>query len=84
MSLAKDGWFTETSTLWPGEGMSLKVKEVLHTSRSKFQDVCVFESESKGRVLTLDGVIQCTDHDEFSYQEMMVHIPMCGLAVSGA
>jgi hypothetical protein len=32
-------------------------------------------------VLLLDGVIQCTDRDEFSYQEMMTHIPMCALEV---
>lgn len=45
------------------------------------QDVCVFMSEAYGRVLLLDGVIQCTDRDEFSYQEMMTHIPMCALEV---
>ena len=28
-------------------------------------------------MLCLDGVIQTTDRDEFSYQEMMVHVPMC-------
>ena len=27
----------------------------------------------------LDGVIQCTDRDEFSYQEMIVHLPLCAL-----
>lgn len=31
------------------------------------------------RVLTLDGVIQVTCHDEFSYQEMITHLPLCGL-----
>ena len=28
-------------------------------------------------MLCLDGVIQTTDRDEFAYQEMMVHVPMC-------
>jgi len=41
----------------------------------------VFESEAYGRVLVLDGVIQVTDRDEFSYQEMMTHLPMCALEV---
>ena len=27
-------------------------------------------------MLVLDGVIQCTERDEFSYQEMITHIPM--------
>ena len=28
------------------------------------------------------GVIQCTEKDEFAYQEMIAHLPLCGLAVS--
>lgn len=44
----------------------------------------MFDSEAYGRVLVLDGVIQCTDRDEFSYQEMMAHLPMCALEVGGA
>ena len=37
MGVAKDGWFTELSTMWPGQGLSLKVEEVLFQGRSKFQ-----------------------------------------------
>lgn len=33
-------------------------------------------SETYGRVLALDGVIQCTERDEFAYQEMMAHLPL--------
>ena len=46
--------------------MSLKVKKILHVEKSKYQDVLVFESETYGNVLILDGVIQCTERDEFS------------------
>jgi spermidine synthase len=56
--------------------MSLKVKNVLDHFRSDFQDILVFESESHGNVLVLDGVIQVTERDEFSYQEMIAHIPL--------
>ncbi|WIA37410.1 hypothetical protein OEZ86_014335 [Tetradesmus obliquus] len=79
MNIAKHGWFTELGSMWPGQGLSLKVKEVLYKGKSKFQDVCVFESDAYGTVLVLDGVIQATDRDEFSYQEMMAHIPLCAL-----
>jgi spermidine synthase len=72
----KDGWFRETTALWPGQAMSLQVKEILHVEKSKFQDVLVFESETFGNVLVLDGVIQATERDEFSYQEMIAHIPL--------
>lgn len=27
-------------------------------------------------MLVLDGVIQCTERDEFSYQEMITHLPI--------
>jgi spermidine synthase len=36
----------------------------------------VFGSETYGNVLVLDGVIQATERDEFSYQEMIAHIPL--------
>lgn len=41
----------------------------------------MFDSAAYGRVLVLDGVIQCTDRDELSYQEMMTHVPLCALEV---
>ena len=50
--------------------MILKVNQVLHHEKSKYQDVLVFESSDHGMVLVLDNVIQCTERDEFSY----VHI----------
>lgn len=33
----KDGWFTELGSMWPGQGMSLKVDDVLFEGRSDFQ-----------------------------------------------
>lgn len=35
-----------------------------------------FFSRTYGNVLVLDNVIQCTERDEFSYQEMLTHLPM--------
>lgn len=35
--LRDDGWYTELSTLWPGQGLSLKVDEVLYQGKSDFQ-----------------------------------------------
>jgi spermidine synthase len=62
-----DGWFREISEQWPGQAMILKVNQVLHHEKSKYQDVLVFESSDHGMVLVLDNVIQCTERDEFSY-----------------
>ncbi|KAL4459059.1 hypothetical protein ABPG75_013924 [Micractinium tetrahymenae] len=77
--LREDGWFTELSTLWPGTGLSLKVDEMLFQGRSDFQDVAVVKTGAFGTVLILDGAIQCTDRDEFSYQEMIAHLPASAL-----
>ncbi|KAI8614246.1 Spermidine/spermine synthase [Chytriomyces sp. MP71] len=71
-----DGWFRETTALWPGQAMSLQVAEILHHEKSIFQDVLVFKSTNHGNVLVLDGVIQATEWDEFAYQEMIAHVPI--------
>lgn len=69
-------WFDEVELLWPGQKFSLKIKEVLYKNKSKYQDITVFKSETYGNVLVLDGVIQVTERDEFSYQECISHIPL--------
>jgi spermidine synthase len=53
-----------------------EVTRVLHHSRSKFQDIMVFENPFFGKVLVLDGVVQITERDEFFYHEMLVHVVM--------
>uniref|UniRef100_A0A0D6R412 spermidine synthase n=1 Tax=Araucaria cunninghamii TaxID=56994 RepID=A0A0D6R412_ARACU len=72
----KDGWFREINNMWPGQAMTLRVNNILHVEKSKYQDVLVFESSDYGNVLVLDNVIQCTERDEFSYQEMIAHLAM--------
>ena len=72
----KDGWFREISHMWPGQAMTLKVEKVLHHEKSAYQDVLIFKSTDYGTVLVLDNVIQCTERDEFSYQEMIAHLAL--------
>lgn len=74
--LIENGWFMEKNKQWPGQANSLQVKEVLRDVKTKFQDLLVFESTDWGKVLVLDGVIQLTEKDEMSYQEMMAHLPL--------
>eukprot|EP01059_Diplonema_ambulator_P016959 TRINITY_DN28947_c0_g1_i1.p1 TRINITY_DN28947_c0_g1~~TRINITY_DN28947_c0_g1_i1.p1 ORF type:complete len:287 (+),score=100.57 TRINITY_DN28947_c0_g1_i1:49-909(+) len=71
------GWFSEMSPMWPGQAQSLEVEEVLWNEKSDFQDVLVFKNKGPwGKVFALDGAIQVTEKDEFSYHEMMAHIPL--------
>lgn len=62
--------------MWPGQAMTLKVKNIIHHEKSQYQDVLIFESSDYGTVLVLDNVIQCTERDEFAYQEMITHLAM--------
>ena len=71
-----DGWFHERGEMWPGQAMSLKVDNVVYHGQSEYQDILIFDSTDYGRVLVLDGVINLTERDECSYQEMMAHIPL--------
>ncbi|XP_011149197.1 spermidine synthase isoform X1 [Harpegnathos saltator] len=77
MDILGKGWFSEVNDLWPGVALSLQVKNVLHQERSKFQEILVVETKSHGRALMLDGIIQCTEKDEFSYHEMLSFLPLC-------
>ncbi len=65
--------------------MTLKVEKVLHHEKSKYQDVLVFKSTDYGTVLVLDNVIQCTERDEFSYQELLwiEGLGLCGRGEAG-
>ena len=40
--LITDGWFMEKNEQWPGQAFSLKVEEVIVSTRSKFQDILIF------------------------------------------
>ena len=72
--MATDSWVNET--LYPDWGQRFRVKRELARVQSDFQDIMVFESESHGRVMLLDGVVQITEADEFVYQEMLTHVPL--------
>ena len=72
-------WFTEKEAMWPGQRFGLKLapgNKVLHTEKSDYQDIVVFDTATYGRCLVLDGAIQVTTRDEFAYQEMIAHVPL--------
>lgn len=62
--------------LHPGWGQRFRMARELAHSKSLHQDIVIFENETFGRVLMLDGVVQITEKDEFAYQEMLVHVPL--------
>lgn len=65
-----------TETLYNGYGQSFSVDEVLFEHKSEHQHLMIFNSQRFGRVLTLDGIVQTTERDEFIYHEMLTHVPI--------
>lgn len=52
-----------------------RIKEVITSKKSPFQQVNIIDSHDFGRCLVLDGVIQTTELDGYIYNEMISHIP---------
>ena len=69
-----DFWFSEMYT--HNVKMSIRVEKQLFSGESDFQRIDVFESEEFGRFLTSDGSVIFSEKDEFTYDEMIVHVPM--------
>ena len=51
----------------------VKVKNVILTTKTKYQEVQIIELEEYGRALILDGYIQSAEADEYIYHETLVH-----------
>src|SRR5690606_38611255 len=60
----------------PGFRQSHAIKKVLFEGKSKYQKVKLFEPGHFGRILTLDGVVQCTESDDYVYHELLTHLPI--------
>lgn len=67
-------WFAER--LYPHYQQRILIDEILFEGRTAFQDALIFRNSYFGRVLTLDGVVQTTERDEFCYHEMITHVPI--------
>lgn len=68
------GWFTEFHT--PYVGITIRIKQHLYDSHSKYQKIDVFDTPQFGRILILDKLIMITEKDEYIYHEMMTHVPL--------
>ena len=67
-------WFSEFHT--DKVKLSVKIEKHLFGEQTDFQRLDVFESEEFGRFISSDGSIVFSEKDEFTYDEMIVHVPM--------
>jgi len=63
-------------TLYDSVSQTIRIDQMLFEQKTEFQHLMIFQNAFLGRVMTLDGVIQTTEKDEFIYHEMMVHVPL--------
>ena len=68
------GWSVER--LHADHAQALREARVLYDSETDHQRLRVIENPTFGRILTLDGVVQVTERDNFVYHEMMAHLPI--------
>jgi spermidine synthase len=69
-------WWHERSD---GHGITTSVEvKLLHSEQSSYQLIEIYDHQSFGRLLVLDGYIQASQADEFIYHEMAVHVPLLG------
>ena len=86
LTTIKNGWFTETTLMWPGQRFSLALKQplpgqppdapILFHQQSNFQEILIFVSAQYGKVFVIDGILQLTERDAFTFHEMMAHLPL--------
>ena len=50
-----------------------RIKDVVHTTKTPYQEVDILDTEAFGRSLVLDGKTQSTEADEHIYHEALVH-----------
>jgi spermidine synthase len=76
MKLEDKYWFSE---IYPNDGcaLSLRITENLHEETTPYQSLAIYQTESFGRLMTLDGCIMLTSRDNFIYHEMMTHTAIC-------
>lgn len=65
-------WFTERSDIM-GSGITLKTTSHLHSEQTPYQKIDIFQTETFGNLLVIDGFVMLTSRDNFIYHEMMVH-----------
>lgn len=67
-----ESWFTEVCEEC-GSSFSLKIKEKLHSEKSAFQRIDIYETTHYGTLMVIDGFIMLSDRDNFLYHEMLTH-----------
>jgi spermidine synthase len=63
-------------TLYDAVSQNFRIDKLYFEHKTDHQHLMIFHNAALGRVMTLDGIVQTTEKDEFIYHEMMAHVPI--------
>ena len=69
-------WGEEILELPRGKSLKFQITSHLLSKQTEYQRLDIVDTVFYGRMLLLDGVIMLTQSDEFSYHEMISHVPL--------
>ena len=65
-----------TEDLYKKYNQNITIEKKVVEKNSLYQNILIFDSKYFGRVMTLDKVVQITEHDHHGYSEMLTHVPI--------
>ena len=65
-----------TEDLYKKYNQNIAIEKKVVEKNSLYQNILIFDSKYFGRVMTLDKVVQITEHDHHGYSEMLTHVPI--------
>ena len=71
-NLTEHDWFTERHE-HSGSSIGFRVKARLHSEKTPFQTIEIYDSTDWGKLMVIDGCMMVTTRDNFLYHEMMTH-----------
>ncbi|HKJ32360.1 MAG TPA: polyamine aminopropyltransferase [Balneolales bacterium] len=57
-------------------GLTVGINKLLFSEQSPYQLVEVYDTDTWGNLLTIDGMVMLSEKDEFVYHEMLIHVPL--------
>lgn len=69
-------WGEEILEIPRGKTLKYQITQTVFSKTTSFQQLDIVDTVAYGRMMLLDGVIMLTESDEFSYHEMITHVPL--------
>ncbi len=57
-------------------GLTIGIENTLFSERSSFQLTEIYQTDTWGKLLVIDGMVMLSEQDEFVYHEMLAHVPL--------